>query len=390
MRYYMHDGPAAFRFELAGDLDAADAARLEQDWHTASSMMGNRTLIIDVSFVTGIDETVRSLFRRWYAAGAEFSASSKRSRELVESITERPFTQELPHAQTYRPWFSFKSHALFKSALLGLLALVPVRARAEGPSIISPAPTESLAFGRYIASIQERDPFTESGPVIVEIEASLPGLYKQSRVLAIRLTGQSERSEYQVLLVDGDATVTQEVIARYLAAQEQVEALPASSVEITPANYKFRYMGAVGTGATSAYVYRITPRKNRAGLLQGQLWIDLTTGVAVLESGHFVKTPPPFVGRIEMVRDTTLLNGSPSVRITHVTLETKTLGRGELTITECRLTAEGESPSKPTGASGGSLTAKDAWKRPMRLSWTRTSSASQSSPDPRQRSLSRE
>src|SRR5258708_39987174 len=103
MRYYMHDGPAAFRFELAGDLDAADAGRLEQDWHTASSMMGNRTLRIDVSFATGIDETARSLFRRWYAAGAEFSASSKRSHKVVESITESPCPREQPHAPTYRP-----------------------------------------------------------------------------------------------------------------------------------------------------------------------------------------------------------------------------------------------------------------------------------------------
>ncbi len=109
MRYYMHDGPAAFRFELAGDLDAGDAARLEQDWHTASSIVGKRTLIIDVSFVTGIDEAVRTLFRRWYAAGAEFAATSKQSREMVELITDRPFTPERTHPPAYQSWFSLKS-----------------------------------------------------------------------------------------------------------------------------------------------------------------------------------------------------------------------------------------------------------------------------------------
>lgn len=93
MRYYMHDGPSAFRFELAGDLDANDAGRLERDWRTASSTADSRTLIIDMSFVTGIDETARGLFRRWHAEGAEFAAGSERSRELVESITERPFTR---------------------------------------------------------------------------------------------------------------------------------------------------------------------------------------------------------------------------------------------------------------------------------------------------------
>jgi hypothetical protein len=116
MRYHMHEGPAAFRFELAGDLDAADAATLDQDWQTASPIMRNRTLIIDLSFVTGIDEAARSLFRRWHAGGAEFAASSKRSRELVESITGRPFTRELPHPPTYQLWFSFKSMPVGDSA----------------------------------------------------------------------------------------------------------------------------------------------------------------------------------------------------------------------------------------------------------------------------------
>jgi hypothetical protein len=114
MRYYMHDGPSAFRFELAGDLDATDAARLEQDWRTASSTANTLTLIIDLSFVTGIDETVRSLFSRWHAGGAKFAARSKRSRELVESITERPFTRELPYAPTFQPRFSLKAFS-FKS-----------------------------------------------------------------------------------------------------------------------------------------------------------------------------------------------------------------------------------------------------------------------------------
>jgi len=107
MRHYMHGGPAAFRFELAGDLNAADAWRLEQDWREVSSGIGNRLLVVDLSFVTAIDEAARSLFRSWYARGAEFAACSKRSRELVESITERPYTRESQHEPTYQPWFSY-------------------------------------------------------------------------------------------------------------------------------------------------------------------------------------------------------------------------------------------------------------------------------------------
>jgi hypothetical protein len=192
-----------------------------------------------------------------------------------------------------------------------------------------------LAFARYIASIQERNPFTESGPVLVGIDASLPGLHKQSRLLAIWQTSESERREYDVLDIEGDATVTQEVISRYLAFQEQFESMPLSSTAITPANYKFHYLAEVGTeGGGLAYVYRIIPKKKRDGLIQGQLWIDSVTGAALLQTGYFVKTPFTFTGRIEVVRD---IQPQEGYSITHVTVQTPWAGRGELTITDLPL-----------------------------------------------------
>ena len=103
-RYFMHEGPTAFRFELAGTLNAIDAARIEKDWRAASSLLRNRTLIIDMSFVTAMDEQVRKLFRSWHRLGAQFVASTVRSRELVESITQLPFTSEPRQAPTYQPW----------------------------------------------------------------------------------------------------------------------------------------------------------------------------------------------------------------------------------------------------------------------------------------------
>jgi hypothetical protein len=216
-----------------------------------------------------------------------------------------------------------------------LVSLIPGDAPARDLYVAPPASPQMRAFARYIASIQERNPFTESGPVLVQIEASLPGLYKRSRLLAIGQTGESERREYNVLEIDGDATVTQEVIARYLAVQEQLETLPLSSIAITPANYKFHYLTEVGTsGSNSAYVYRIIPKKKRDGLIQGQLWIDSVTGAAVLQTGYFVKTPSAFIGRIEVVRDIQLQDG---YCITNVTVQTPWAGLGELTITELPL-----------------------------------------------------
>jgi hypothetical protein len=190
-----------------------------------------------------------------------------------------------------------------------------------------------LAFGRYLASIQERNPFTESGPIGVEIEASLPGLAKQGSMLAVRQTGASERSEYRVIRLDGDSTVKHQVIARYLAA-EQAEGLPYSSVAVTPANYKFSYVGSLGTNGTAVYIFQIAPKKKRDGLIRGQIWIDSATGIAVHQAGRFVKRPSVFIRWIEVTRDTNLRDGLPYTRVTHVAIDTRLVGRAELTITE--------------------------------------------------------
>jgi hypothetical protein len=233
------------------------------------------------------------------------------------------------------------------TGLLGLVALlIPMSAPAESLSVAVPDSPAGLAFARYIASIQERDPFADSGPVGVEIDASLPGLYKEARLLAVRETGESERSEYRVLQIEGDAIVAQEVIARYFLMQEQLEELPLSSITIAPENYKFRYRGEVGTGSALAYVYQITPRKKRDGLIQGQIWIDSVTGAATLQAGRFVKTPPLLPGKIDFVRNTELLGENRCIRITHVTIETPRAGRGQLTITEMPLTGPVEEPQR--------------------------------------------
>ncbi len=124
--------------------------------------------------------------------------------------------------------------------------------------IVSIAPP-ALAFARYVASLNRRSPFTESGPVRVEIDAQLPGLGKHASMSAIRDTAASERSQYKVLQLNGDPTVKREVIARYLSAQTQAEALPLSSTVISPANYKFRYTGSTQVLGTNLYVFQITP-----------------------------------------------------------------------------------------------------------------------------------
>jgi hypothetical protein len=191
---------------------------------------------------------------------------------------------------------------------------------------------QSAAFARYIASLEHGSAFAESGPIAVLVEASIPALYKESVLLAVRQTGANERSEFRIVGLGGDGAVAEEVIARYFTIEEQMENLPRSSILISPENYKFQFRGQVKTGNGSAYVYDITPRKRRAGLFKGQIWIDAITGAELLVSGHLTDSPSAS-SSMTFVRETTL-DAPGYARVTHMTFAVPLLGRSELVVTE--------------------------------------------------------
>src|SRR4029077_1362458 len=144
----------------------------------------------------------------------------------------------------------------------------------------------AMAFARYIVGLKQETPWSLE---TVEVDASLPKLGKHGRLRAIRRLLPPGRPEYQVLEIAGDQTVRQQVIVRYLSAQMQAAAIPASSVAITLANYKFRYKGAVKTGGTMAYRFLITPRKKREGLIKGELWLYRQKGFGLRPSGDIAQ-----------------------------------------------------------------------------------------------------
>jgi hypothetical protein len=135
LQYYMHDGASAFRFELAGDLDNEAARELDQAWRTASSIIGDRALVVDMTFVTGAGTEGRSLLARWYAEGAQLIARLKVSRALAEAIVGGPLPEfgSARNAGSARTWLPF--HTSFgapklKLTLLVAAMLLPVRAHA--------------------------------------------------------------------------------------------------------------------------------------------------------------------------------------------------------------------------------------------------------------------
>jgi len=86
-RYYMHDGPHAFSFELSGVLAGAAVGELAQAWRTASSTVRGQAFVIDLSYVTEVDEAGQRMLRQWFESGAELVAKWPAARAIIRSIT---------------------------------------------------------------------------------------------------------------------------------------------------------------------------------------------------------------------------------------------------------------------------------------------------------------
>ena len=233
--------------------------------------------------------------------------------------------------------------ALAGAALLSLRSavLVPLIVLAR-PSFGTEGVTADASAGaavlqRFILSQRE----ASGWPVeTIEIEASLPTLKKTGRLRAIRRLFPGGHANYRVLEIAGDATVKNQVIVRYISADEKATELAASSVALTPANYKIQYAGSIWFGNRLTYAFRMIPRKKREGLINGVLWLDAETGIAVRESGYLAKSPSVFVKRINLTRENELHNGSITERITHIAVETRLIGRAQLVIVERPTSAE--------------------------------------------------
>jgi hypothetical protein len=158
LQYYMHDGPTAFRIELAGNLDCEAALRLDQDWRTASSAIGDRKLIVDMTFVTKLAEEGKTLLRRWHQEGARLIANSTTSRVLAESALGGPLPASTGDATVaHRTWLPFHASFLVSAVILFLLAVIALSFEAKAATL---KPETVAAWDDYLqttnANLQDR------------------------------------------------------------------------------------------------------------------------------------------------------------------------------------------------------------------------------------------
>jgi hypothetical protein len=210
-----------------------------------------------------------------------------------------------------------------------LLAIVPFVWVLQGEA---PAPTPTSVVETYAALSSGQNARLRGASMEVEVEASLPKLKKHGRLRALRHTSRLGLVTYEVLHFEGDTTIKNDVIARYLAADVEAQAHDDFSLDVTPANYKFKYQGVANEAGRQVYAFRLTPRHKRLGLFRGELWLDANSCLPVREAGRLVKNPSIFVRRIEFVREYDIQDGVAIPRQLESTVDTRLVGKAELTV----------------------------------------------------------
>jgi len=166
----------------------------------------------------------------------------------------------------------------------------------------------------------------------VEIDAALPKMRKQGTMRALQFVPKVGRIVVRALRFEGDETVKNDVISRYLATETAPESRSGDAIAVTPENYRFQYQGAVAYNTRRAYVFHVTPKAKRVGLFDGEIWLDSQTYLPLRQWGELVKSPSIFVRSVYFVRDYWIMENRSVPRRMITTVDTRLVGKAEMTV----------------------------------------------------------
>jgi hypothetical protein len=181
----------------------------------------------------------------------------------------------------------------------------------------------------------------------VAIDAKLPRLEKQGKMIVLQTISKLGKITNKMFDFKGDDTVKQEVIVRYLQAEQ--DARETGSIAISPANYKFRHKGTLNQDNQQIEIFQITPRKKRVGLYKGDLWLDAKTGMPIRESGVLVKTPSIFLKKVEFTREYEMHDGVSIPKHIESKADVRLVGVAELNINYSKF-AKQDTAEEPASA----------------------------------------
>ena len=234
--------------------------------------------------------------------------------------------------------------------------LLPILLAGTVSAGFTPAPPDKLEVeGRayleqYLRANMNQDAKLRGVAMNVEIDASLPSLNRQGKFHALRQISKLGQITYRAITFQGDNTIKNDVIARYLQAEKE-SSDKNLNLRRTPENYKFKYYGAYGEGEWKLHLFELTPKEKLPGLFHGWLWIHASTGLPVREQGEFVKNPSIFLKRVEFVRDYEIRDGvAVPVKVDSQIL-TRVAGKAEVSIRYSNVAKAADEPPPPANTS---------------------------------------
>jgi hypothetical protein len=209
-----------------------------------------------------------------------------------------------------------------------ILSTFAVTAAADQP-VLAP---EAIVQNYCAAQQQQQAQSGKASSMDVDIQASLPGLKQRGRLHGLRKITKLGRITYVKLIFEGDNTVKNQVIERYLTAEAEAQRDQPEALAVTPVNYKFQYKGQNQVDGRAVHVFQVTPKRKLRGLFKGEVWIDAATYLPVQESGYLIKSPSIFVKRVAFVRKFEIRDGVSVPLQVQSTVDTRLFGKAELTV----------------------------------------------------------
>lgn len=194
----------------------------------------------------------------------------------------------------------------------------------------------------YVTAAHNQDLVKKAASMDVEIDASLPGLKKEGRFHALRRISPLGLITYEKRRFDGDNTVRNQVILRYLSAEAEAQREASPAIAVSPDNYKFKYKGRGELDGRAVHIFDVTPKKRLQGLYKGQLWIDAASFLRVQEAGYLVKNPSIFLKKVAFVRKYDIRDGVSVPREVQSVVDTRLVGKAELTIAFSNFSIDGD------------------------------------------------
>ena len=149
LQYYIHEESSSVRFELAGALVGDSVRELEQRWSSASSAAESTALIVDLTYLTAVDEAALQLLNRWQQGGARLVANSAPSRRLIEPIAHPCPAPKSPVRAGRHWWFRSRVTAPPLAVALMLISITTAQGAELRPETVN-------AWEEYIGTANSR------------------------------------------------------------------------------------------------------------------------------------------------------------------------------------------------------------------------------------------